>query len=63
MPQRVNLRIDVGEMMLDYTEIAKKDQLDSLSVEIRKLRDKLKDIHSQQEFQRVRAGVVHTSWL
>lgn len=56
-PQRFNLRIDMGEMVVDYAEIAKKDHLDSLSIEVRKLKDKLRDIHSQQEFQRVRVCV------
>ncbi len=51
--QKVNLRIDVGEMQVDYAEIAQKEHLDSLSIEVRKLKDKLKDIHNQQEYQRV----------
>ncbi len=49
------MKFDVGEMAIDYNEIAKKDHLDNLSLEVRKLRDKLNDIHQNQEFQKVRA--------
>ena len=54
--QRFQVKFDVGEMAIDYTDVAKKEHLDHLSVEVRKLRDKLNDIHQSQEYQKVRRG-------
>lgn len=53
-PLKVQVKFDIGEMAIDYTEIAKKDHLDNLSLEVRKLRDKLNDIHQNQEYQKER---------
>jgi hypothetical protein len=50
----VEVKIDVGEMAVDFAEVAKREHLDSLSVEVRKLRYKLEDIHQQQEYLRER---------
>lgn len=52
--QRVDLTLSVGEMAVDYTEVAKKEHLTELEVEIRKLNDKLRDIMKEVEYQRKR---------
>lgn len=52
--QKFDLRVDVGETTIDYTEVAKKEHLSSLEVEIRRLNNKAKDIMSQQAYQRER---------
>lgn len=53
-PQRVDLALNVGEMAVDYTEVAKREHLTGLEVEIRKLNDKLRDIMKEVEYQRRR---------
>lgn len=60
--QKVQIKFDIGEMAIDYTEIAKKDHLDNLSLEVRKLRDKLNDIHQNQEYQKVGQGGCCSWW-
>jgi hypothetical protein len=52
--QRVDLKLDVGEGGLDYAEVAKKEHLSELEVEIRKLNDKVKDVLAEQTYQRQR---------
>jgi hypothetical protein len=50
----VDLKLDVGEGGLDYAEVAKKEHLSELEVEIRKLNDKVKDVLAEQTYQRQR---------
>ena len=52
--QRVDLKLDVGEGGLDYAEVARKEHLNELELEIRKLNDKVKDVLSEQSYQRTR---------
>ena len=47
-PQRVDVKLDVGEGGLDYAEVAKKEHLSELELEIRKLNDKVKDVLAEQ---------------
>ena len=51
---RLDLRLDVGEMGIDYSEVAKKEHLTELEVEVRRLNDKVKDIMKEQSYQRER---------
>ena len=51
---RLDLKFDVGEMGIDYGEVAKKEHLSELEVEVRRLNDKLKDIMKEQNYQRER---------
>jgi hypothetical protein len=51
---RFDLRLDVGEMGIDYGEVAKKEHLTELEVEVRRLNDKVKDIMKEQAYQRER---------
>ena len=51
---RLDLRLDVGEMGIDYAEVAKKEHLSELEVELRRLNDKVKDIMKEQAYQRER---------
>jgi hypothetical protein len=51
---RLDLRLDVGEMGIDYAEVAKKEHLTELEVEVRRLNDKVKDIMKEQAYQRER---------
>ena len=53
-PQRVDLKLDVGESGLDYAEVAKKEHLTELELEIRKLNDKVKDVLAEQSYQKQR---------
>ena len=48
------MKLDVGEGGLDYAEVAKKEHLSELEVEIRKLNDKVKDVLAEQTYQRQR---------
>lgn len=50
----MDLKLDVGEGGLDYAEVAKKEHLSELEVEIRKLNDKVKDVLAEQTYQRQR---------
>jgi hypothetical protein len=50
----VDLKLDVGEGGLDYEEVAKKEHLSELELEIRKLNDKVKDVLAEQSYQRTR---------
>ena len=52
--QRVDLKLDVGESGLDYAEVAKKEHLTELELEIRKLNDKVKDVLNEQSYQKQR---------
>lgn len=52
--QRVDVKLDVGEGGLDYAEVAKKEHLSELELEIRKLNDKVKDVLAEQSYQRQR---------
>jgi len=51
---RLDLRLDVGEMGIDYAEVAKKEHLTELEVEVRRLNDKVKDVMKEQSYQRER---------
>lgn len=51
---RFDLKLSVGEMGIDYAEVAKKEHLSELEVEIRRLNDKVKDIMREQSYQRER---------
>lgn len=50
----MDLKLDVGEGGLDYAEVAKKEHLSELELEIRKLNDKVKDVLAEQAYQRTR---------
>lgn len=50
----MDLSLNVGEMAVDYTEVARKEHLSELEVEIRKLNDKLRDIMKEVHYQRGR---------
>lgn len=41
-------------MAIDYDEVAKKEHLSTLEVEVRKLNDKMRDVMKQQAYQRDR---------
>lgn len=51
---RFDIKLDVGETGIDYQEVAKREHLSDLEVEIRKLNDKVKDIIREQQYQRGR---------
>uniref|UniRef100_A0A7S1G8D0 GOLD domain-containing protein n=1 Tax=Bicosoecida sp. CB-2014 TaxID=1486930 RepID=A0A7S1G8D0_9STRA len=51
---RVDLRLNVGEMAIDYAEIARKEHLSTLELEVRKLNDKMRDVKREQNYQRSR---------
>lgn len=51
---RLDLKLDVGETGIDYTEVAKKEHLTELELEIRRLNDKMNDIRKEQLYQRER---------
>jgi len=51
---KFHLDIETGEEATDYEDIAKQEQLSALEVEVRKLNDRLKDIRSEQNYQRNR---------
>ena len=51
---RLDLKLDVGETGIDYTEVAKREHLSELEVEMRRLNDKLKDLSKEQLYQRER---------
>ena len=52
--QRLDLKLDVGEMAIDYSEVAKKEHLSGLDLEVRRLNDKAMDIMKEQKYQRER---------
>ena len=43
----------MGEMAIDYNEVAKKEHLTGVEISIRKLNDKIRDIMKEQAYQRV----------
>jgi len=47
-------QLDVGETGIDYAEVAKREHLSELEVEMRRLNDKLKDLGKEQLYQRER---------
>ena len=51
---RFDLALDVGETGIDYAEVAKREHLSELEVEVRRLNDKLKDLTKEQAYQRER---------
>jgi len=51
---RLDLKLDVGETGIDYNEVAKREHLSALEVEVRRLNDKMKDILKEQSYQRER---------
>lgn len=53
LSQRLDLEINVGEMAIDYNEVAKKEHLTGVEISIRKLNDKIRDIMKEQAYQRV----------
>lgn len=54
---RVDLALDVGETGIDYAEVARKEHLSDLEVEVRRLNDKLKDVMKEQQYQREREAL------
>lgn len=50
----LDLSLTVGEMAINYEEVAKREHLTELEVEIRKLNDKLRDIMKEVHYQRGR---------
>lgn len=54
VPQKVDLSIDVGEMAIDYAEVAKREHLTDLELEVRKLNDKAKDVLNEMKYQKDR---------
>ena len=51
---RVGLEIKVGVAAKDYSEVAKKEHLEPLQVELRRLEDAAKEIHEEQLYMRQR---------
>ncbi len=51
---RVGLEINVGVAAKDYSEVAKKEHLEPLQVELRRLEDAAKEIHEEQLYMRQR---------
>lgn len=51
---RLDLSLAVGETGVDYAEVAKREHLSELEVEMRRLNDKLKDLTKEQLYQRER---------
>jgi len=51
---RIQLQLDIGEAAQDYSEIAKQEHLSAIEVEVRKLNDKIRQIRSEQDYQKVR---------
>ncbi len=51
---RLSPQLDVGETGIDYAEVAKREHLSELEVEMRRLNDKLKDLGKEQLYQRER---------
>lgn len=54
LPQKVDLSINVGEMAIDYAEVAKREHLTDLELEVRKLNDKAKDVLNEMKYQKDR---------
>jgi hypothetical protein len=55
--QKLELKLDVGEMAIDYDEVAKREHLTDLELEVRKLNDKVQDVINEQKYQREREGI------
>jgi len=51
---KVDLSIRRGESATDYEEIARQDHLSEIEVEVKKLIDRVRDIRSEQNYQRSR---------
>ncbi len=51
---RFSLAMDYGEAATDYTEIAQREHLSAIEVEIRKLNDKIRGVRGEQSYQRER---------
>jgi p24 family protein alpha len=55
--QRLDLKLVIGEMAIDYAEVAKKEHLSGLDLEVRRLNDKAQDIIKEQKYQRDREAM------
>ncbi|KAA0149074.1 hypothetical protein FNF27_04564 [Cafeteria roenbergensis] len=51
---KLDLSINVGEMAIDYAEVAKREHLTDLELEVRKLNDKAKDVLNEMKYQKDR---------
>jgi hypothetical protein len=51
---KVDLSIRRGESATDYEEIARQDHLSEIEIEVKKLIDRVRDIRSEQNYQRSR---------
>ena len=51
--QKFELQLDVGSTAINYDEVAKKEHLSTLALEVRKLNDKVQDIIKSQNYQQV----------
>jgi len=54
MKLKLHLDIETGESATDYEDLAKSEHLSALEVEVRRLNDRIKDIRSEQNYQRAR---------
>jgi len=54
--QKVKFHLDMetGEQAIDYDELAKQEHLGALEIKIRRLTDRIRDIRSEQNYQRGR---------
>lgn len=53
-PKRISIEYKVGVDARDYSEVAKKEHLKPLELELRKLEDKAEEIHREMSYQRAR---------
>ena len=51
---KLDIEFHTGSSAVDYDSIAKKDHLDGIQVRVRKLTDELKDIRTEQRYQKRR---------
>jgi len=51
---KFHLNMEKGESATDYEEIAKQEHLSAIQVSVRKLADRVRDIRSEQDYQRKR---------
>uniref|UniRef100_A0A7S3Y9H6 GOLD domain-containing protein n=1 Tax=Lotharella globosa TaxID=91324 RepID=A0A7S3Y9H6_9EUKA len=54
VPQKVELKFDIGEHAANYDDMAKSEHLSAIELEVRKLVDIVRDIRSQQQYLRER---------
>lgn len=52
--QRLDLKLNIGETAIDYSEVAKREHLSALELEVRRLNDKVRDVIKEQTYMRDR---------